>query len=152
MAGEPKISAEDVRKRLNGVYSGSDTSYWFFENSISSGSLWDLCSGSSIYIRTLIGDSIMDSTSGNTSRQVKETELLYTCFQTLINLSGGVIVQGFTWDAGFKVSQPSMLPTYINLINEFKMVAQNNIRSLQTFVLSEDMDMPNIGNTASSAY
>ncbi len=152
MSYSPKNSTEDVRKRLNGTYSGSDTSYWFFENSISSGSLWDICSGSSIYVRAIIGDSIMDSASGNTSRQVKETELLYACFQTLINLSGGVIVQGFSWDAGIKVSQNFMLPSYVNLINEFKTVAQNNIRSLQTFVLSEDMDMPSISNTAPSAY
>jgi len=150
LAGEPKINCEDVRKRLNGVYSGSDTAFWFWDNSVSSGSLWDLCSGSSIYIRNLIGDSIMDSETGNTSRLVKETELLYACFQTLVNLSGGVIVQGFSWDAGIRISQPHIMNAYINLINEFKTTAQNNIRVLQKFVIAEDADQPSVSSTAPS--
>jgi len=152
MAKEPKISCEDVNIRLNGVHSGSGTtgSYYFWEETIASGSLWDICSGSSTYLRNLLGDSVMDNTDANTVRQVKEAELLYTCFKTLVQLSGGVIVSGFDWSAGVKVSQGAMLPAYRNLIGEFKLAAQNAVSVLQDTHYMVEWDTPSWKTTSPS--
>jgi len=148
MTGEPKISCEDVRLRLNGVYSGSDDTYWFFEEQIKSGSLWNIISGSDTYLRNLLGDSVMDDTDTNTVRQVKEAELLYSCFRTLVQLSGGVIVSGFDWSAGVRVSQGSMLPAYRNLINEFREAALLAVKNLQDVYYLYDWETPSWSKTA----
>jgi len=145
---EPKISAEDVRLRLNGTVTGS--TYTFWEQELSSGSLWDMCSGSSTYLRGLLGDGVMDATDAVKARRVKELELLYTCFRTLVLLSGGVIVEGFTWRAGVQVSSPYMLPAYQGLIEGFRVAAWDLFKSLQTFVLSEDADQPTYHKTSPS--
>jgi hypothetical protein len=149
---EPKISCEDVRIQLNGVVSGSGSSaeYWFWNQSIPSGSLWQIISGSDTYIRFLVGDDVMDSSDSNTVREIKFAEIDYACFRTLVLLAGGVIVEGFNWTAGVTVSQPYMLPAYRSLIDEFKTTAQNHIRALQKLFIMKDFEMPSIGETAHS--
>lgn len=148
MAKEPKISCEDIRLRLNGVYSGSDDNYYFWEESISSGSLWDIISGSDTYLRNLLGDGVMDTTDSNKSRLVKEAELLYSCFRTLVLLSGGVIVSGFSWKAGVSVDMGQMLPAYRNLIEGFKTEAQKIVKSLQDVYYKYDWATPTWSETA----
>lgn len=151
VAGAPKISAEEVRVRLNGVYSGSTDQYWFWESSISSGSLWDIISGSDIYLRDMCGESVWDDTDPDTVNKVKRTELNYACFKTLVILSGGVIVDGFVWATGpIRMDPRYMFAGWRNLIEEFGLTAQNNLRSLQTFVLDYEWDEPSWGKTATS--
>ena len=146
----PKITCQDVMTRLNGTYTGSSDTFWFWEQSISSGSLLDIVSGSSSYLRGLLGNTVMDDTETVKARRIKELELLYTCFRTLVLLSGGVIVEGFTWDAGVRVSSPAMLPAYQNLIESFRVAAWDIFKTLQTFVLSEDADQPYYHKTSQS--
>lgn len=151
MAGEPKISCEDVRKRLNGVYSSTTGSYYFQGEAITSGSLWDICSGSSIDCRYILGDSVMDNASdSNHVREIKELELCTTCFRTLVQLSGGIITSGYSWKAGIEVSAPHMVEGWRGLINEFANIAGNILKRCQTFVFAEDSDVPPYSDTAIS--
>ncbi len=148
--GAPKISCFDVNKRLNGTYAtGSDT-YTFVGQTISSGSLWDICSGSSIDNRFILGDSVIDSTDANTVREIKELELATVCFRTLVQLSGGIVTSGFSWDAGISVSNPHIVESYRILISEFGNIAGNILKRCQTFVLSAESDVPSYNQTANS--
>lgn len=148
----PKISCEDVRIQLGGVFSGSSNDYWFWENNIPSGSLWQTISGSDAYLRFLCGDTIWDNTDANTAQAIKYCEINYVCFKTLVTLAGGVIVQGFDWSLGpVRVSTPAMLQTYTNLINGFGAEAEKFIRTLLPIHYLYDAEMPSIGKTSSSA-
>lgn len=149
--GNPKINCEEVRLQLNGVYSGSSDAYWFWENSIGSGSLWQIISGSDAYLRFLCGDTLWDSTDSNTSQTIKYAEINYVCFKTLVNLSGGVLTDGFNWSLGpTRVETPAMLPAYRGLIDGFKLTSENFIKALLPASLSYDHDQPQYSRTAPS--
>jgi hypothetical protein len=151
MAGAPKISCEDIRLHLNGTYTGSADSYYFWEQAISSGSLWSLISGSDVYLRNVCGESIWDSTGADTTNNVKYCELNYACFKALVALSGGVIVDGFNWATGpIRVDTNVMLPAWKNLIEEFKQSSMNFLKNIQTFSLHYETDAPVIGETATA--
>ncbi len=150
MVREPKISCENVRVRLNGTYSGSDSTYWIQGQSIASGSLWDIISGSSTDLRFTLGDDIMDNTATNTVREIKELELVTSCFKTLVQLSGGIITGGFSWEAGIKVTAPHIVEGWTKLIDGFKLQAENILKRVQTFVIAEEADQPNYASTAPS--
>lgn len=152
MGKEPKISAESIRKQLNGTYSGSDDKFYFWNTSIQSGSLWDIISGSDVYLRFQLGDAKWDSTDGNTSRAVKYCEVNYACFKTLVQLSGGVIIDGTNWSTGpIRVDNQSMLPAYRGLIEQFRQSALDYIRSLSPMHLHYEWDGFRVDRTAASA-
>lgn len=137
-----------MRKRLNGTYTGSADSYYFFGESITSGSLWDIISGSSTDSRFTLGDSIMDSTDSNQARMVKELEVTTSCFRTLVQLSGGIITSGFSWRAGIQVSSPHIAEGYRGLINEFASIAGTILMRLSPMSYSTESDVPAISTTA----
>ena len=152
VAGAPKIACSEVNTRLGGTYSGSDDVYWFWNTSISSGSLWDIVSGSDIYLRSLIGESTWDSTAADTANLVKRLELNHVCYTLLVQLSGGVITDGFSWSTGpIRVDAGSMIPGWQNIINGFKESTLRLYKILDpSFVLSYDWDAPVWDKTSSS--
>ena len=149
--GAPKVSCEDIRLHLSGVYSGSSNDYWFWEQNINSGSMWSIISGSDVYLRQLCGDSVWDNTSADSVNNVKYLELEYVCFKTLVQLSGGIIVSGFDWSTGpIRVSQSRTFDGWQSLINQFKESAMNRLKNVQTFVLSYDWSSPTWDRTSNS--
>ena len=146
----PKVTTEDLRLALNGTYSGSSSSYFFWGQEISSGSMLAQINLSNYYLYGVLGLTKMDDTTDRTYYHVRTCELDYSCMRVLIVLSGGVLVDGFSWSAGVSVQQPHMLNTYRNLIEQFKASAQLHLRSIQDIAVSEEADQPNYGSTATS--
>jgi len=144
-----KVTAEDVRSYLNGVSSGSGY-FTFWDQTISSGSVNENITAANNYLYDILGTSTMDSTVEITANHVETCELLYSCMRVLVLLSGGVIVEGFNWSAGISVQQPAMLPTFKNLIQEFKFVAENHLRALQEIAVTEESDIPTWSKTSPS--
>ena len=144
----PKIFPEDVRSYLNGTVTGS--TYYFFDQTLSSGSVNEQITAANNYLYDILGTSVMDSTVEITSGSVIKCELLYSCMRTLVLLSGGVITEGFNWSMGASIQQPSMLGAYKNLIQEFKTAAENHLRSLQPIAVHEYSDIPSTGKTSPS--
>ena len=145
----PKVTCEDVRLALNGSASGS-TYYTFWDQTISSGSILAQINLANYWMYGILGKTVMESTDEITSYHVNTCQLDYSCMRVLIILSGGVITEGFNWNAGINVSQPAMLPTYKNLIQEFSFVAQNHLRAIQPLAVSAESDIPAVGKTATS--
>ena len=143
-----KVTAEDVRSYLNGTVTGS--TFYFWDQSLSSGSINEQITAANNYLYDILGISVMDSTVEITSNHIKTCELLYSCMRVLVLLSGGVIVEGFNWSSGISVQQPAMLPTYKNLIQEFKFAAENHLRALQSLAVHEFSDIPSVGRTSPS--
>jgi hypothetical protein len=146
----PVVTTEDVRLTLNGTYSGSNGNYYFWGQSISSGSVLAQINLANIWMYTALGSSIMTTTEQVTFFQVRALQLNYSCMRTLVVLSGGVISDGFNWSAGIKVDQPAMLPTYLQLISNFKDVADIYFRNLQPIGLMDDANPLELGHTAPS--
>ena len=144
-----KVTAEDVRSYLNGVTSGSGY-FTFWDQTVSSGSINEQITAANNYLYDILGISVMDSTTEITSNHVKTCELLYSCMRVLVLMSGAVITEGFNWAAGISVQQPAMLPTFKNLIQEFKLAAENHLRALQPLAVHEFSDIPSTGKTSPS--
>ena len=146
----PKVTTEDIRLSLNGVYSGSDSSYWFWGQSINSGSVLAQINLSNYWLYGVLGTSKMDATDDRTYYHVRTCQLDYACMRVLLVLSGGVIVDGFSWNVGPSIQQPHLLNTYKNLIEQFKESAQLHLRAIQDIAVSEETDQPHYGNTATN--
>ena len=144
-----KVTAEDVRKTLNGVESGSGY-FTFWDQTISSGSVFQQINMSNDYLYGTLGLTKMDSTDEVISNHIKTAELDYACMRVLVLLSGGVVTEGFSWAAGISVQQPQMLSTYKNLIEEFKFLAQNHLRAVQEIAVTAEADQPSYGKTSPS--
>ena len=143
-----KITAEDVRSYLNGTVTGS--TFYFWDQTLSSGSLNEQIIASNNYLYDILGTTVMDSTVEITLNHVKTCELLYSCMRVLVLLSGGVIVEGFNWSAGVSIQQPAMLPTFKNLIQELKIAAENHLRAIQPIAVHEFSVIPQFSKTSPS--
>ena len=143
-----KVTAEDVRSYLNGTVTGS--TFYFWDQSVSSGSINEQVTAANNYLYDILGISVMDSTVEITANHVKTCELLYSCMRVLVLLSGAVITEGFNWSMGASIQQPSMLGTYKNLIAEFKVAAENHLRAIQPIAVHEFSDIPSVGKTQPS--
>jgi hypothetical protein len=146
----PKVTTEDIRLTLNGTYNASSGSYTFWEQTISSGSVLAQINLANYWLYGTLGKDIMDSTDEIISFRVNSCELMYSCMRTVVILSGGVITDGFNWNAGIGVQQPNMLATYKNLINEFKEMAMNHFINLQPIGLTDESNALDIGSTPPS--
>ena len=156
----PKITTEDIRLTLNGVYSGSVTnpsgesgSYYFFGKQVSSGSLLAQINIANYYLYSLLGRTVMDTTVASdeiTFYQVKTAELNYACFRTMVTLSGGIITDGFSWRAGIEVTASHITEGYNSLINGFRDSALQYIKILQPMVFSGTSDSLDISETCTS--
>ena len=136
----PKITTEDVRLTLNGTLTGS--TYYFWDQSFSSGSVLAQINLANYYMYNMLGKSTMDSTDEVTSYIVKTAQLEYSCFRLLVVLSGGVIIDGFNWEAGVKVENPKMLEAYKNLTDGFKSSYILLISQIQPIAIIEETEMP----------
>ena len=145
-----KITAENVRDALNGTVTGSN--YYFWDQTISSGSVLTQINLANYYLYGILGTTKMDSTDEVTSFHINSCELDYACMRVLVVLSGGVIVEGFDWQSGISIKQPHILNTYINLINSFKESAQLHLRAIQPICVSADSDVPVWARTSPSTY
>ena len=145
-----KVTAEDVRSYLNGTVTGS--TFYFWDQTLSSGSLNENITAANNYLYDILGISVMDSTVEITTNHVKTCELLYSCMRVLVLLSGGVITEGFNYSMGASIQQPSMLGAYKNLIAEFKTAAENHLRAIQPLAVHEYSDEPSYGKTAPSVF
>ena len=143
-----KVTAEDVRSYLNGTVTGS--TFYFWDQTLSSGSLNEQITAANNYLYDILGTSVMDSTVEITSGSVVKCELLYSCMRTLVLLSAGVITEGFNWSMGASIQQPSMLGAYKNLIQEFKTAAENHLKALQPIAVHEYSDEPSYSKTSPS--
>lgn len=146
----PKVTTEDLRLALNGVYSGSTGQYWFFDQSISSGSVLAQINIANYYLYGRLGKVKMDSTDEVISYHIKTCELEYSCMRVLVLLSGGVITEGFNWSAGVSVQQPQMLAAYKNLIEEFKNSALGHISEIQPIAVGAEWEVPDWKSTSPS--
>ena len=149
----PVITTEDVRLALNGTYSGSDGTYWFWGKSLSSGSILAQVNLANYTMYGLLGKSTMETTSANDEVKyyhLRTAQLDLSIFRTLVTLSGNVITDGVSWQAGVQYSAPHMMESYNVLINTYKENALYHIKLLQTFVLSEETDIPSYDTTAPS--
>jgi len=144
----PKITTEDVRLTLNGTLTGS--TYYYWDQSISSGSVLAQINLANYYMYNMLGKTLMDDTTDITSSIIKTAQLEYSCFRLLVLLSGGVIIDGFNWEAGVKVENPKMLEAYKNLIEGFKSSYMLLINQIQPMVFTDDWDVPVWKDTATS--
>lgn len=144
----PKVTTEDVRLTLNGIYSGS--TYTFWEQNISSGSVLAQINLANYWMYGSLGKEVMDSQDQTTYFHVKACQLAYSCLRTLVVLSGGVITDGFNFTAGITVQQPSMLSSYKNMISEFKELAELHFRALTPIGYSMDCDPMELHDTPPS--
>lgn len=150
----PKITTEDIRLTLNGVYSGSVINpsgdigaYYFFGKQVSSGSLLAQINIANYYLYDLLGKNIMDVTSASDEVKyyhIKTAELSYACFRTMVTLSGGIITDGFSWRAGIEVTAPHITEGYNSLINGFKDSALQHIRILMPICYTAEGEMTNV--------
>ena len=146
----PKVTTEDVRLALNGVYSGSN--YVFWGQSIPSGSILAQINMANIFLYGALGYEVMDSTDLIMSYQVNACELDYAIARVITLLSGDVIVDGFTWTAGITVQQPLLLATYRNLQSAFLSAAQMQFRTLQKIQVSAEGPGITYRTTAPSVF
>lgn len=145
----PKVTCEDIRVALNGTVTGS--TYYFWEQSISSGSLLAQLNLANYYLYGILGETMMDTSDTVLSFHIRTCELDYACMRVLTNLSGGVITDGFSWATGpIRVTTSPMLQTYTNLINQFKESAQLHLKAIQPMHFFEEADVPVTGKTATS--
>jgi hypothetical protein len=146
----PKVTTEDVRLALNGTITGSN--YYFWGQSITSGSVLAQINLANYYLYGILGTDVMDSVDTITFYHVKTCELDYSCMRLLCLLSGDVIVDGFYITAGITIQQPSLLSTYRLLISEFKESAQLHLRAIQPIAVSGESDTTTYRETAPSYF
>lgn len=146
----PKVTCEDLRLALNGVYSGSTGEYWFWDQSVASGSVLAQINIANYYLTGILGSTKMAATDEVTMYHIKTAELDYACFRLLVVLSGGVITEGFNWTAGLTVQQPAMLPTYKHLIEQFKESALGHLDKLQPIAIHGEWNVPDWDTTSPS--
>lgn len=152
MTISPKVTTEDLRLALNGTYSGSTGNYWFWGQSISSGSVLAQINIANYFMYGILGSSKMASGDEVILYHIKTAQLDYACMRLLVLLTGGVITDGFNWSAGVSVQQPQLLETYRELINQFKESAQRHIQAVQPCALAEDWEEYSWDTTAPSQY
>lgn len=146
----PHITTEDIRLALNGTVTGS--TYYYWGQSITSGSVLAQINLANYYLFGVLGDSVMNSSNEITSYHVRTCLLDYSCMRLLTVLSGDIIVEGFNWTAGVTVQQPALLPTYRMLIEQFKQTAQLHLRAIQPISVVEETSQPSYGETAPSFF
>jgi hypothetical protein len=134
----PVVTCEDVRLSLNGTYSGSDNTYTFWGQSLTSGSVLAQINLANYYLFGILGSTIMQSTDAIVSNHVRTCELDYSCMRVITLLSGDVIVEGFNWTAGITVQQPHLLGIFRNLISMYKEAAQLELRAIQPIQVSAE--------------
>lgn len=146
----PHITTEDIRLSLNGTVTGS--TYYFFGQSITSGSVLAQINLANYYLFGVLGDSVMNSSNEITDYHVRTCLLDYSCMRLLTLLSGDVITEGFNFSAGITVQQPALLPTYRMLIEQFKQSAQLHLRAIQPLHVASETDQPTYRDTAPSYF
>ena len=148
----PKVTTEDIRLTLNGQWSGSEDNYYFWNQSVSSGSVLAQINLANYFLYGILGASLMNTTDEVAAYHVKTCELDYSCMRLLTVLSGDVIVDGFNWTAGITVQQPALLPTFRMLIEEFKASAILHLRALQPIAVSSEGPTTTYRGTAPSMF
>jgi hypothetical protein len=144
----PKITTEDIRLTLNGTYDSGSGNYTFWDQTISSGSVLAQINLANIWLYGAVGSDVMNSVDELTSLRVNACELAYSCMRTLVVLSGGVITDGFNWNAGMAVQQPHLMSAYKNLISEFKDSATIYFLNLQPIGVVMESDDLTLGKPA----
>lgn len=149
----PKVTCEDIRLILNGVFSGSTNNYWFWGQEITSGSVLAQINAANYFLMGILGETDMNYPINDVlGYHIKTAELDYSCMRLLVLLSGDVIVDGFNFTAGLTVQQPLLLATFRNLISEFKESAQNHLRAIQKIAVTAETDQPTYRDTAPSYF
>ncbi len=146
------VTCEDVRLALNGTTGSSATTYQFWSQEISSGSVLAQINLSHIFINGLLGTTKMASTDDTTFYHLRATELDYAAMRVLVLLSGDVITDGFSITAGITIQNPLLLATYRQLVADFKEQAQLHLRLIQPLAVSADSDIPSVRDTAPSYF
>ncbi len=147
----PIVTTEDIRLALNGTVTGS--TYYFWEQSISSGSVLAQINLSNYEMYGLLGKTVMETTANSDETKyyhLRAGQLNMSCFRTLVVLSGGIITDGFTWKAGIEVSTPHIVEGYRGLISQFSESAKYHIQLLQDIAVTAESDVPPFGTTAPS--
>ena len=144
----PKITTEDIRLALNGTQTGS--TYYFWDQEILSESVLAQINLANYYMYNLLGKEIMNSTDEITSNSVKTSQLYYSCFRLLVVMSGGVILDGVSWQAGIRVESSQMTKAYENMINSYKDSAMQYFHNLQPIAFTGDWEVPSWKGTSCS--
>ena len=144
----PKITTEDIRLALNGTQTGS--TYYFWDQEILSESVLAQINLANYYMYNLLGKEIMNSTDEITSNSVKTSQLYYSCFRLLGVMSGGVIIDGVSWQAGIRVESSQMSNSYEQMINSYKDSAMQYFHNLQPIAFTGDWEVPNWKGTSCS--
>ena len=143
-----KITCDDIRKKLNGTVTGS--TYTFWDQDYTSGSLQSQVDDSTNYLYNVLGRTLMEDTTEITDAIITTAQLAYASFLTIVSLSGGVVTEGFNWEAGVKVENPKMLEAYKNIADAFKESYNRIIAQIQPMVFSDETDQPTYHDTATS--
>ena len=143
-----KITCDNIRGKLNGTVTGS--TYWFWDQTYTSGSLQQQVDDSTNYLYNILGRTLMEDTTEITDAIITTAQLAYASFLTIVSLSGGVVTEGFNWEAGVKVENPKMLEAYKNLIEGFKSSYMLLISQIQPLSFTDETDQPTYHDTATS--
>jgi len=155
----PKVTCEDIRLALHGIFSGSgvdasgEDSYYFWDQRIHSGSILAQINLANYSLTGILGTSKMDDPDEVTFYHVRTALLDLACMRVITLLSGDVIVDGFNVTVGpTTIQQPSLLSTYRMLIQEFKEQALMHIRHIQPIAVVGEFEQPDYRETAPSYY
>ena len=143
-----KITTEDIRLTLNGTYTAPN--YQFWGQNFNSGSVLANVNRANIYMYSILGEDIMDSTDVITSNHVWLCQLDLSCAYLLTVLTGDVITNGMSLSAGLTIQQPLLLASYRTLQEAFMTSAQLHMRLLQPLFVTEESDVTNYRTTSPS--
>ncbi len=153
----PLVTTEDIRISLGGTYSGSGDgnsgSYWFWGKELTSGSILSQINLSNYMLYGILGKSVMETTSGSDETKyyhLRTAELDTAVFRVLCTMSGNIITDGYSWEAGVKVSPSHIVEGYQNLIREFRDAAMYHVKLIQPMAEIDDMIQPSYAQTSSS--
>jgi hypothetical protein len=138
----------DIINWLNGTLSGSTC--YFFEMTISSGSVQAHLDFGELFLRNSLGDSIWYSTTEQVSGSIQQLIRNYLSFRILAVLSGNVITDGFKYRSGQPIERPQLLPIIKNMMEAYETQAIIDLMRLQPSALVVDQDQPSYRNTAPS--
>jgi hypothetical protein len=155
----PKVTCEDIRLALNGIFSGSaedvsgQNSYYFWDQRVTSGSVLAQINLANYYLIGVLGEAKINETTPVAYYHVRTALLDLSCMRVITLLSGDVIVDGFNVTLGpTTIQQPSLLSTYRMLIEQFKEQVRLHIRAIQPIAVSAESDEPIYRETAQSYY
>ena len=138
----------DIINWLNGTLSGSTC--YFFELTISSGSVQTHLEFGELFLRNSLGDSTWYSTTTQVSGSVQQLIRNYLSFRVLAVLSGDVITEGFKYRSGQPIERPQLLPVIKNIKEGYEQAAIIDLMRLQPMILVSSQDQPSYRNTAPS--